>query len=103
MISLPAERARLTALTGERPTVCWDRLLFSAKESVYKAWFPVAGRWLGFGDADITIDPAAGTFEARLLVPAPVTGSSPSVGLTGFSGRWLASDGLILTAITMIA
>jgi 4'-phosphopantetheinyl transferase EntD len=101
-VSLPGERARLRDLAVAAPGTCWDRLLFSAKESVYKAWFPVAGRWLGFEDADITIDPAAGTFEARLLVPAPVTGSSP-IGLTGFSGRWLASDGLILTAITMRA
>ena len=33
----------------------WDRLLFSAKESVYKAWFPLARRWLGFEEADIEI------------------------------------------------
>jgi len=29
------------------PGPSWDRLLFSAKESVYKAWFPLTGRWLG--------------------------------------------------------
>ena len=46
--------------------MCWDRLLFSAKESVYKAWFPLTGRWLGFEDADVTITPD-GTFTARLL------------------------------------
>jgi 4'-phosphopantetheinyl transferase EntD len=102
-ISLPGERARLRDLAAAAPGTCWDRLLFSAKESVYKAWFPLARQWLGFEDADIIIDPAAGTFEARLLVSAPVTGSSPSAGLTGFSGRWLASDGLVLTAITMPA
>ena len=34
--------------------ICWDRLLFSAKESVFKAWFPLAQRWLGFEDARIT-------------------------------------------------
>ena len=66
VISLSAERARLAALAGERPAVCWDRLLFSAKESVYKAWFPLTGRWLGFEDADVTISPD-GTFTARLL------------------------------------
>ena len=41
----------LRALARES-RVCWDRLLFSAKEAVYKAWFPLAGRWLGFEDAD---------------------------------------------------
>jgi 4'-phosphopantetheinyl transferase EntD len=94
VISLPAERARLAAIAGERPAVCWDRLLFSAKESVYKAWFPLTGRWLGFEDADVTITPA-GTFTARLLAEpqSPCTAS--------FAGRWLASGGLILTAIAV--
>ena len=80
---MPAARPR-----GASPGTCWDRLLFSAKESVYKAWFPLTRRWLGFEEADITIDPADGTFTARLLVPAPVAGGSP---LTGFTGRWLAA------------
>jgi 4'-phosphopantetheinyl transferase EntD len=96
MISLPGERARLNDLAAMALGTCWDRLLFSAKESVYKAWFPLAGRWLGFEDVDITINPADGTFEARLLVATPAVGGS---SLVGFTGRWLASDGLILTAI----
>ena len=49
----------------------WDRLLFSTKESVYKAWFPLAERWLGFEDARVTIDRDRGSFAARLLVPGP--------------------------------
>jgi 4'-phosphopantetheinyl transferase EntD len=43
---LPGERAMLRDLAATAPGPCWDRLLFSAKESVYKAWFPPAGRWL---------------------------------------------------------
>ena len=51
--------ARLLAeLARTEPAVHWDRLLFSAKESVYKAWFPLAERWLGFEDAALTFDPA---------------------------------------------
>ncbi|HEX6452667.1 MAG TPA: 4'-phosphopantetheinyl transferase superfamily protein, partial [Trebonia sp.] len=53
-VSLPAERAMLGELSAAAPGVSWDRLLFSAKESVYKAWFPLARRWLGFEDAEIT-------------------------------------------------
>src|SRR5262249_37853627 len=30
--------------------VHWPTLIFSAKESIYKAWFPLARRWLGFKD-----------------------------------------------------
>jgi 4'-phosphopantetheinyl transferase EntD len=78
------------------PGVSWDRLLFSAKESVYKAWFPLAGRWLGFEDATVSLDPSAGTFLARLLVRGPTVGGEP---LRALHGRWLARDGLLLTAI----
>jgi 4'-phosphopantetheinyl transferase EntD len=97
VVSLPGERARLCALAASAPGTCWDRLLFSAKEAVYKAWFPLARRWLGFEDADITINPTDGTFESRLLADPPAVGGYP---LTGFTGRWLAGNGLILTAIT---
>ena len=99
-IALPEERAQLAALALAEPGVCWDRLLFSAKESVYKSWFPLAGRWLGFEDATVSIDRAAGTFSVRLLVPGPALGGEE---LGGFSGRWLVRDQLVLTAIAVPA
>jgi 4'-phosphopantetheinyl transferase EntD len=99
-VSVPAERARLRELSAVAPGTCWDRLLFSAKESVYKAWFPLAKRWLGFEDADIVFDVVNGTFDARLLIGDVEVGGSP---LVGFSGRWLACDGLLLTAIVVPA
>ena len=94
----PGERERLRRLAAAAPGTCWDRLLFSAKESVYKAWFPLTGRWLGHQDVDLSIDAADGTFGARLLTDAVRAGGFL---LTGFVGRWLASDGLIVTAITV--
>jgi 4'-phosphopantetheinyl transferase EntD len=84
----------------DTPGVHWDRLLFSAKESVYKAWFPLAKRWLGFEDAVLSVDATAETFSARLLVPGPLVGDRR---LTGFSGRWLVRDGLVLTAVALEA
>lgn len=78
------------------PSVSWDRLLFSAKESVYKAWFPLARRWLGFEDAVVEIDRDERTFTARLLVPGPPVAGTP---LSGFRGRWLVEDALVMTAI----
>ena len=98
VISLAAERASLVGLARSAPGPHWDRLLFCAKESVYKAWFPLTGRWLGFEQARITLDPAAGTFTARLLVPGPEVDGRE---LTAFDGRWLARGGLILTAISV--
>jgi 4'-phosphopantetheinyl transferase EntD len=97
VIALAAERDSLRDLAQSAPGPNWDRMLFCAKESVYKAWFPLTGRWLGFEQACITLDPA-GTFTARLLVPGPeVDGRA----LTAFDGRWLARDGLIVTAISV--
>jgi 4'-phosphopantetheinyl transferase EntD len=97
-ISLAAERASLRDLAESAPGPNWDRMLFCAKESVYKAWFPLTGRWLGFEQAHITLDPPGGTFTARLLVPGPEVDGRE---LTAFDGRWLARNGLILTAISV--
>lgn len=90
----------LRDLKRSKPTVHWDRLLFSVKESIYKAWFPLAKRWLGFEDAVVTLDTSRNTFYAQLLVSGPMLADRR---LTGFSGRWLARDGLLLTAITIAA
>jgi 4'-phosphopantetheinyl transferase EntD len=99
LVALPRERPALADLAGARPEVSWERLLFSAKESVYKAWYPLTGRWLGFEEAAVTIDPTTGRFTVDLLVPGPeLDGTGP---LTAFTGRWLARDGLILTAIVV--
>jgi 4'-phosphopantetheinyl transferase EntD len=89
---------RLAALPGGPGQPHWDRMLFSAKESVYKAWYPLAHRWLGFKDATIELVPD-GTFTARLLVPGPdVQGAA----LTGLAGRWLARNGYVVTAIALM-
>lgn len=100
-VALAEEQRRIAAATDD--DVHWDRVLFCAKEATYKAWFPLTGRWLGFEDAHITFerDPSgatAGTFRSRLLVPGDTVDGPP---LTSFDGRWLVSDGLVLTAITV--
>lgn len=97
-ISLPEERAELRRLSARHPRVHWDKMLFCAKESVYKAWFPLTKLWLGFEDALITFDPIAETFSAHLLVTGPNVGGRP---LTKLSGRWLVDRGLIVTAIVV--
>ncbi len=99
-IARPEERPRLAELARAEPGVHWDRLLFSAKESVYKAWFPLTEAWLGFEDASLTIDREAGTFSARLLVPGPELGGRT---IEGFEGSWLVRDGIVATAIAVAA
>lgn len=96
LISIPRERAELAVLTDAWPGVPWDRLLFSTKESVYKAWAPLVGTFLDFTRADITVDAAAGTFAARLLVP----GADAVCGAGGeLHGRFLIRGGLVVTAV----
>jgi 4'-phosphopantetheinyl transferase EntD len=99
-IACPEELPALAELTAAAPGTSWDKLLFSAKESTYKAWFPLAERWLGFTEASISINPADGTFTARLLVPGPTLADRQ---LTEFHGRWLTRNGLVVTVIAVPA
>jgi 4'-phosphopantetheinyl transferase EntD len=100
LIALDSERIRLGELAARTPGISWDRLLFSAKESVYKTWFPLARRWLGFESADVSIDAEQGTFSVQLLVPGPLVNGSP---LSVLHGRWVADHGLLVTAIVLSA
>lgn len=98
IVTTGGEAGHLRDLAARRPGTHWDRLLFCAKEAVYKAWFPLARRWLGFEDAEVTIDPDRGAFTARLLVPGPYRGPGE---LTGFTGRWTATDRLLAAAVVV--
>ena len=97
-IAGPAESVWLATQRREAPEVRWERLLFSAKETAYKAWFPLGKRRLGFEDAVVTFNVAERSFAARMLVPAPTLDGAL---LLGFTGRWLIAGGLVLTAIAV--
>jgi 4'-phosphopantetheinyl transferase EntD len=104
-IALPGELAwARTPVAGARQ-VCRDRLLFSAKEAVYKTWFPLVGIELDFDDAALTFrtdedSPRRGTFRAEILRPGSGPDGRP---VTEFGGRWLADRGLVVTAIAVPA
>jgi len=89
-IAADDEQARLRRHGKEVADVCWDRLLFSAKEVVFKLWFPLTGDKLGFDDGSVEFDIAAGTFHARL------SGGQPAL-----RGRWVVGEGLIVTGICL--
>ncbi len=100
MVIRDEEAAKIAELARAEPEVHWDMVLFSAKESVYKAWFPLTRRWLDFAGASITFDPGSHAFTARLLVPGPELAGRV---IGAFDGRWLVRDGLALTAVLVIA
>jgi 4'-phosphopantetheinyl transferase EntD len=81
-----AEQDWIARQAAAAPAVCWDRLLFSAKEAVGKLRYPLTGRWPEPSQVAVFPDPG-GTFEVQ------VAGSR-------LTGRWLARDGLIVTAVT---
>ncbi|MFD7419104.1 4'-phosphopantetheinyl transferase [Streptomyces californicus] len=105
LVTLPAERERIGPQAEEGSgALHWDRVLFSAKESVFKTWYPVTGVELDFVEADLTMhqesDPggggtlgaARGTFTARLLLTDPALP-------TTLRGCWRIEDGVIATAV----
>ena len=96
LVADPAERDQLAALRDRDPAIPWDRLLFSAKESVYKAFFPLTGLWLDFADVAVIIDPG-GSFLAHLRGPQLIRAARVET----FAGRWGAGVGIIATAVAV--
>lgn len=98
LVTVAGERQALARLAADHPETHWDRVLFSAKESIYKAWYPLTERWLGFEDVRLAIDPA-GRFRAELLVDGTRTDGRPP--LRELDGRFLVSGELILTGVSV--
>lgn len=93
------ERERSWLSSSDSPPAGGARLLFSAKESVFKAWFPMTRHWLDFKDVEIFVIWNQNRFTATLTLEAgrrlhrlklPVDFS--------ISGRFLVVSNLILTA-----
>jgi len=98
LIATPAERDRLTTTHQNSDSPNWDRLLFSAKEAVYKAWFPLVGKWLDHHDAEIIFDPHNRTFTALLSRDDLILNSRP---IHQLHGRWTQKQGILATAIIL--
>lgn len=104
LVVRPSERARFAGPpAGEAGGIHWDRLLFSAKESVFKTWYPLTLTELDFDEADLTFHreddragggAAGGTFTARLLRTDPAV---PPV----LDGKWRVEDGIVATAVLL--
>lgn len=95
----PEEIASLEGLDGHELRV-WGSALFSVKETLYKAYFPLTDHFLGFRDAGIELRPETperGSFRARLLAEdAPA-----AAGRREFEGRYAFAEGLVLSALAL--
>ena len=98
LVATPAERDRLAVTQLEPDSPNWDRLLFSAKEAVYKAWFPLTGEWLDHEEVEILFDPQDGTFAALLSRHGLIVHGRQ---VRCLRGRWVGKQGILLTAVVL--
>lgn len=102
-ITSVGERRHVLALRRRRDLPL-DRVVFSAKESIYKAWSARTGRWLDFEDAELRFEckgaeprlARGGTFTARLQ---KVDDRFPRT----ITGLWACSTHLLVTAVLLPA
>jgi len=90
LICRPAERGWLQR-HADRPELA--KLLFSAKESLYKCLWPSVRQFIDFPAIGIRIDLDAGAFAADTWDPA-----LPDALLRRVTGRYLLRDGWIVSA-----
>ena len=98
LVATAAERDRLAATQPESDGPNWDRLLFSAKEALYKAWFPLVGEWLDHQEAEILFEPQDRTFTALLFRDGLIVNGRE---IHRLNGGWIAERGILLTAIVL--
>ncbi|MFH9402078.1 4'-phosphopantetheinyl transferase superfamily protein [Streptomyces sp. NPDC017638] len=116
LVASEREQRMVARLSGKRPGLPWDRLLFSAKEAVYKAWYPAARQWIGTSAVEVafTTDGLL-TAEIRPDRTPPLlarrrpdaAGAARPGGVAArpggvaarYTGRWRIEGGLLLTAV----
>lgn len=95
-VCTPRERALLSALPFLRPGI-WPKLLFSAKESFYKSYYPATKTFLEFADLEIELFPDERRFVAQLIkldAPAPF-------GMRQFTGSFAVTKDHVFTTLTI--
>lgn len=99
-VALPAETRSLLLRRSERsPDPVVETIVFSAKETIYKALFPLVGVWIGFQEVKVSVDSEAGVFTASSSSPDDrVRALVPSL-----TGRFLRRPDFVVTACRLEA
>ncbi len=71
------------------------KVLFSAKESLYKSQYPISRQFLGFHDVELDVDLDANTFRCRFLVSVPTWNEH----IRRFHGRMARTPELVATLV----
>lgn len=98
LISTPAEQEHVARMAATYDSANWDRLLFSAKEAVYKAWFPLTGGWLDPLDTEVLFHGPSETFNAWLSCGELMVDER---SVTRLDGRWTRAQGILLTSVVL--
>lgn len=93
----PAEREQVAALIRQHPGRAWSTVVYSAKEALHKALFPLWPHTLEFAEAEVSLDAAAGHVQLRLLNPR----KAARAGGRAIEGRFGFAPGLVLTALSL--
>lgn len=98
LIASPDELKAASTLAAAYPALPWLTLLFSAKESIYKAWFPLTKTWLGFDECSVYLNARDLTFVGELRGRGLRTDIT---WLRSFTGKWAATDSHLFTAVVV--
>jgi 4'-phosphopantetheinyl transferase EntD len=96
-VALPEEIAWIRSAGPDGPA--WDRLLFSAKESAFKAWYPIARNWVDFKDATFHAHNDGHTFDVTLVERHHTISD---LGLSTLRGQYIFLNERITTAIAIV-
>jgi 4'-phosphopantetheinyl transferase EntD len=94
LVCTPGEKEWLLSDTGPH-RLLWPKLVFSAKESAFKCYFPLSQTYLDFQDVEVRINPDNGSFSVSLLIPPPPT----LAGVRVLNGRFSSNDDFVYTGV----
>ena len=92
-VHTPEEEAYMADNPGDQP----QRLIFSAKESLYKCYYPLVGRFFGFQSVTLSIDREGGRFGFR-----PTERCEIRFPIQRFEGRYVIGERHLVTACYLL-
>lgn len=103
VICSPEEQDAITALKlkpgSKIAGYALDKLIFSAKESIHKTYFPLNYHTLDFLDARIDLCSKNHSFEAKIVKPEP----KPLIPIHRLEGRYCFKQGYVASFIALKA
>ena len=78
------------------PGTDWIKVIFSAKEAVYKCIGPLVGRWVGFKEVELEVRPGPSEFGVRRG-----EGGHFAARLDQIHGRYRVDGGLVISTAVL--